>query len=260
MLRGIDHVLVAVQDLERASQVYQQLGFQVLPGGKHPSLGTHNALVPLADGFYLELIAVWDRELAERQVPFVVSALARDNRLARFVLESDDLDADVAAMRARGFEISDPTQGERERPDGQRVAWKAAFPRDWRLPFIIQDITPRELRVPAPTFGIGQQLRLADVRVGVRDLAAASALFQQLLGVEGEEGWFHLERGDIVLRDVDTEQLLQLTLDADEPLRIAEDWSTNGVDFDQSIVAGMGVTLQPVETQGAPLVISGRLQ
>jgi catechol 2,3-dioxygenase-like lactoylglutathione lyase family enzyme len=55
MLTGIDHVVVLVRDLEGASGDYRRLGFRVVPGGRHAT-GTHNALVGLADGTYLELL------------------------------------------------------------------------------------------------------------------------------------------------------------------------------------------------------------
>ncbi len=259
MILGIDHVLIAVADLELANETYQQLGFQVLPGGKHPKMGTHNALVPLADGTYLELIGVWDLELARQMSPFVVAALERENRLARFVLESDNLDADVLALRARGFEIGDVQAGERERPDGQKVAWRAAFPAETRFPFLIQDVTPRELRVPAPTFGIGQNVRMGDVNVGVVDLASAYEQYKKLLGAEGEDGWFELTRGAVILKDVDTERILQIVLEADNPLEVVNAWQGGYVEFTRQILGGIGITLEPVNTLGAPLQFTGRL-
>ncbi len=259
MILGIDHILIAVQDLELATEVYQQLGFQVLRGGKHPKAGTHNALVPLADGTYLELIGVWDESLAEQFSPFVVNALHHENRLAAFALASDDLDADVAAMRARGFEIGDPREGERTRPDGVRVAWRSAHPTDSRFPFILQDVTPRDVRIPAPTSGIGQTLRFGDVNVGVTDLASASEGYQKLLGMDGDEGWFELARGAIILKDVDTERILQLVLEADNPLEIVREWQQGNVAFEQEIIGGMGITLEPVNTLGVPLQITGRV-
>jgi hypothetical protein len=56
MLTGIDHVVVVIQELERAMVAYRGLGFTVVPGGRHAT-GTHNALVGFADGTYLELLA-----------------------------------------------------------------------------------------------------------------------------------------------------------------------------------------------------------
>jgi catechol 2,3-dioxygenase-like lactoylglutathione lyase family enzyme len=53
----LDHIVIAVQDLERTIADYQSLGFNVLRGGEHPGRSTHNALVVFADGVYFELIA-----------------------------------------------------------------------------------------------------------------------------------------------------------------------------------------------------------
>jgi Glyoxalase-like domain len=55
----IDHVLFATHDLDVASERMQALGLEVVPGGRHEGLGTHNRIVPLGAG-YLELIAVAD--------------------------------------------------------------------------------------------------------------------------------------------------------------------------------------------------------
>lgn len=259
MILGIDHVLVAVDDLDIAIETYERLGFQVLRGGKHPNMGTHNALVPLADGTYLELIGVWDTELAQERAPYVVAALANENRLARFVLESNDLDGDVIAMRARGFDIGDAQAGERERPDGQRVAWRSALPADARFPFVIQDVTPREIRIPAPTYGIGQNVRMGDVNVGVVDLKTATEAYKKLLGEDGEDGWFELTRGAVILKDVDTERILQLVLEADNPLEVINAWQGGEVEFKQQFIGGIGITLEPLNTLGVPLQLTGRL-
>lgn len=259
MILGIDHILIAVEDLELAIEVYENLGFEVLRGGEHPKKGTYNALVPLADGTYLELIAVLDPALAEQASRFLVEALHHENRIANFALASDNLDADVAAMRARGFEIGDPNDGERQRPDGERVAWRSAMPVDGRFPFVIEDVTPHSLRIPAPESGIGQSLRLGDVNVGVTDLAGATEQYQKFLGVDGEGGWFELQRGAIILKDVDTERVLQLVLEADNPLDIVSTWQEDNVEFRQDILAGMGITLEPVNTLGAPIAITGRV-
>lgn len=259
MILGIDHILIAVDDLQLATEVYERLGFEVLQGGQHPKRGTHNALVPLKDGSYLELIGIFNRELAETTSPDIVAALGKENRLAAFALASDDLDADIAAIRARGLEIEGPLDGERLRPDGVRVAWRTAVPVDPRLPFVIQDVTPRDQRVPLPTNGIGQTLYFNDVNVGVKDVPTDGALYQKLLGMEGEEGWFELERGAIILKDVDTERILQLVLDADNPLDVINAWQGSEVDFDQQYIGGIGISLQPHATLGAPIQITGRV-
>lgn len=259
MILGVDHILIVVQDLDLASEVYSKLGFQVLPGGQHPKMGTQNALIPLADNTYLELISFFDTALAESAVPHLVQTLRSTNRLGGFAIASDDLDADVAAIRARGLEIGEVYEGERMRPDGQRVAWRAARPADPWMPFLIQDVTPRELRIALPTFGVGQTLHINDVNVGVIDVPTAQAQYQKLFGIDGEDGWFELERGAVILKDVNTEQLLQIVLEADNPLEVINAWQGGEVKYDQQIIGGMGITLQPFETMGAPLAITGRV-
>jgi hypothetical protein len=53
----LDHVVVAVDDLERASDVWRSLGFRLKPGSEHPN-GIRNAHAKFADGTELELLTV----------------------------------------------------------------------------------------------------------------------------------------------------------------------------------------------------------
>ena len=65
MLKGIDHLVIVVPELEAAVASYRGLGFTVVPGGRHP-IGTHNALIAFADGSYLELIAFFEPNAQHR--------------------------------------------------------------------------------------------------------------------------------------------------------------------------------------------------
>ena len=57
MIKSIDHILIAVKNLEESSLQYEKvLGIKPTWRGKHPSLGTENILFPL-ENLYLELIA-----------------------------------------------------------------------------------------------------------------------------------------------------------------------------------------------------------
>src|SRR5271154_3800481 len=56
---GLDHIGVAVRDLDQTRADYKTLGFQVLPGGHFPG-GASNAIIDLDDHFYLELITAPD--------------------------------------------------------------------------------------------------------------------------------------------------------------------------------------------------------
>jgi len=54
----IDHVILGVDDLDRGVKAFEAAtGVKPVYGGKHPG-GTHNALVSLGEGMYLEILAV----------------------------------------------------------------------------------------------------------------------------------------------------------------------------------------------------------
>ncbi len=55
----LDHIVLGARTLEDGVRyVEKALGVGVSPGGKHANLSTHNALVPLTNRRYLEIIAI----------------------------------------------------------------------------------------------------------------------------------------------------------------------------------------------------------
>lgn len=254
MILGIDHILVAVEDLEKAMEIYRRLGFQVLVGGEHPTVGTHNALVSLADGCYLELIGVKKPELAQ-QFPFgqqVLEALVRPNRLVGFALESGDYNDDVQAIRDRGLTITKAPPGGRVRPDGQQVSWRTAHPENPRLPFLIQDLTPRQLRVPPPSEGLGGATRVGWVEVGTSDFQPVITSFTQLLGERPVEGKLSLQRGAIHLsQSFSGDGVQMVALLTQDVAGLARDWEARGVLFYDEVIRGNGRVLVPRNTGGA---------
>lgn len=184
----IDHVIIGVRDLAQASADYAATGFTVTPGGEHTSGGTHNALIAFADTSYLELIAYRDPD-TPRADDVWWQRLARGEGFLGFALRMDDAAAEAAALHARGIGVRGPFAGGRERPDGQHVAWRSIAPEGGDpLPFLIEDVTPRPLRIPdgaatAHPLGVTGLLGLALV---VDDLAASADAFAALLGSTGE--------------------------------------------------------------------------
>ncbi len=179
---GLDHVVIAVHDLERAIADYRALGFTVEPGGRHPGRTSYNALVVFADGAYFELIAWtapapeerWWRVLNEHGEGFVDHAL-----LPR------DTPAALAAAQARGLHtLTGPRDGGRHRPDGVELKWQSARHTTPDLPFLCGDVTPRAGRVPegAVRRHANGVSGVAEVGVLVADLAASAARWQALLG------------------------------------------------------------------------------
>lgn len=168
MLIGIDHLVILVRNLDDAVRDYQQLGFTVTRGGEHPG-GTHNALVGFSNGSYLELIAFQEPEKPHDHRWY--SYLALGGGLVDFALGSSDVEEELGRIQRRGLAYRGPMPGARKRPDGQEIAWRMAWPpadRSGDLPFMIDDITPRDLRVPS-----GDAARHANGVTGVRSLIIA---------------------------------------------------------------------------------------
>ncbi len=144
MIRGFDHFVLVVPELGAAAAEYRERGFTVTPGGEHAGGLTYNALVGFQDGSYLELLAFHDLAAAGSHLWAPVAE--RGGGWADFALQSSDLGQDVAALG--DLVAKPPAEGGRTRPDGLRVAWSVARLRP-PLPFLIEDLTARELRVPS---------------------------------------------------------------------------------------------------------------
>ena len=57
--RAIDHVVLAVRDLDRAAMTYQELGFTLTPRAAHEDrMGTSNRLVQFGGKNFIELLEV----------------------------------------------------------------------------------------------------------------------------------------------------------------------------------------------------------
>lgn len=180
MLTGIDHLVIAVPDLDTARKQYEALGFTVVPGGRHPH-GTHNALVGFADGSYLELIAFYQPNPEHKWW----EPLQRGGGLVDYCLATDDLRGDTAAFRRAGVEIDDPSPLSRVRPDGYQLRWVLSIPRKGQrgvAPFLIEDETPRAERVPRQTRHANGVTGIAVLTVAVADPAPVAAWYEAVLG------------------------------------------------------------------------------
>jgi catechol 2,3-dioxygenase-like lactoylglutathione lyase family enzyme len=183
MFRGIDHIVIAVRELETAIRRYSEAGFTVVRGGRH-NLGTHNALIALADGSYIELIAF----LNPMQGHPWQAALDKGGGIVDFCMQTDDLAADVELLRRAGATMGDPVPMTRDRPDGYRLSWVLSIPAppfSGQLPFLIKDETPRDERVPRDhTHRIGAT-GLESVTVAVENPDSVSRIYARVMGQAG---------------------------------------------------------------------------
>jgi hypothetical protein len=132
MIRGIDHLVIACADPDAAAaELEAVVGLACTGGGRHPGRGTWNRIAWFADGSYLELIGVDDREAALQQ-PVGAAAVAvldvAGGGLATYALRDDELELTVAALQAAGSSLGPVTYGSRTRDDGEVVEWWTAVP------------------------------------------------------------------------------------------------------------------------------------
>jgi hypothetical protein len=135
---AIDHVVLAVADLEQAGERLRlEHGLTSVPGGEHPRWGTANRIVPLGAA-YLELIAVVDRGAGRStSLGRSLSSLTADGGDRWFAVCLADTELDATAERL-GLTVE---PGARRRPDGAEITWRSAGLVDGRrepwLPFFI---------------------------------------------------------------------------------------------------------------------------
>jgi hypothetical protein len=102
--RELDHFVVAARTLdEGGAWLESRLGVVPVAGGKHSTMGTHNRLLSLGPGLYIEVIAV-DPDAAppqrprwfELDTPGMRRRIAGSPELIHWAERTDDLEAAIA--------------------------------------------------------------------------------------------------------------------------------------------------------------------
>jgi catechol 2,3-dioxygenase-like lactoylglutathione lyase family enzyme len=193
MFTRIDHVMICVPDLEQGIAQYRKLGFNVHKGGVHPGKGTHNAIA-INNQDYIELLAV--RDPAEYAASGkagtwntgLTDFIAAGGGIRFIIVQSDDLMADVAAMRARGVDVSDVIEGSRRTPAGLELKWKSAMlgpANPLPLFFIQHDVASTEARRKQAPAGEhpNRVYTLERAYIVTRDVESAAAQYAKVLGL-----------------------------------------------------------------------------
>jgi catechol 2,3-dioxygenase-like lactoylglutathione lyase family enzyme len=187
-LTALDHVIIAVTDLEAATDTYTRLlGRQPSWRGTHPAYGTANTLFRLSNT-YLELLSpIGDGALAAALRQHLASAGEGPYGLA---FATADAEASLAALRARGFSAAGPFDGSgRDTASGAQRAWRNSFlaPSETRgVPLLVIEhrSPPAALPLAAPlcdAAAVVDGLDHAVIMTG--DPAAAIALYRDRLGL-----------------------------------------------------------------------------
>lgn len=211
----LDHVGVAVRNLDAAKEGFQRLGFQLTarslhsgatsPGGAVEPWGTGNHCAMFADG-YLEVIGMTDEDLYTTQID---GRLKRYEGLHIIAFGTDDAEAAHGALAERVEGVQAPAALERDVPFAngtKRARFRniyfdtVAFPE--ALYLVIEHVTPDVLWQPALLSHPNGARALTGVTLCVADIGELSARMAAVTGVaaEDDEGGgiiFPLARGAV---------------------------------------------------------------
>jgi Glyoxalase-like domain len=191
----IDHATVCGADVKKMQAALAAVGIKSEYGGPHSNHASEMALTSFPDGSYLEQIAIqpqgdkkaidtheWSKQMKGNSGP------------CAWAVQTTNIGAESKRLQA-GIAVGAPVRAGRNRPDGKRLDWETAQvgpqTRGTFFPFLIQDLTPRELRAypsgkPTTTAYSG----ISKIVIAVRDLNAAVAQFRKVyfLG-DGKASW-----------------------------------------------------------------------
>ncbi len=129
MMLKLDHFAVAAHSLQEAREFIEtSLGLAMQDGGKHDVFGTHNCLLGLADGLYLEAIAIDPGAPSpDRSRWFGLDRFAGAARPTNWICATGDLDEALSRMGDKAGHPVHLRRGD--------LRWKMAVPNDGILPY-----------------------------------------------------------------------------------------------------------------------------
>lgn len=119
----LDHLAIAAETLEEGvAWAEEKLGVTFLEGGKHARFATHNRLLGLADGLYLEVIAADPNATCDGPRWFGLDTFQGPPRLVNWICEP----ADFETMLRYGMRRVAMSRGD--------LHWDMGVPEDGSLP------------------------------------------------------------------------------------------------------------------------------
>jgi catechol 2,3-dioxygenase-like lactoylglutathione lyase family enzyme len=188
MLAALDHVVIAVRDLDQAAPTYARLlGRAPSWRGDHPRLGTANVLFRL-ENTYIELLTPRSPAPA---AAFVAAHLERHgDGMFALAFATGDADACAATLRGRGLSVTDPIPGDgHDAHTGARRSWRTVHiagteTRGVTL-FVIQHESPADVLPLALPSGAEEStvFALDHAVIFTSDVPAALRLYGDQLGL-----------------------------------------------------------------------------
>ena len=195
MRAQFDHLVIYVSNLEEAITDFTDLGFEVSRGGAHGA--TENALIIFSNQVYIELLAwvpAWYTPLLRAVNRLGILQWLADRkgtiycRLLNWVrgpqgpvdwcVRVDDLADQLNSWKSADLDVLEPQKFSRERVDGQILRWYLGGTRSFDLPFMLEDITPIDMRIPPLTEGAHPNgaLALEQIQFSVSNRATSDTL------------------------------------------------------------------------------------
>ena len=132
MFKSLDHLIIAVEDLEKATHNYQILmGTPPVWTGMHKSLGTSNALFNFQNT-YLELLSPTGEGLGADLINHYLKDAGEG--LIGMVFATKDINGVYKSLQNHGFPLGEPTDGEGTNSTDQKL-------RKWKNLFLPPDLT-----------------------------------------------------------------------------------------------------------------------
>ena len=125
----LDHLVISGKTLDEATyHIESRLGVKLQEGGCHDRFGTHNRLLNLSDGIYLEAIAI-DSRAENPSYPrwFSLDTFDEEAKITNWVCRSENINLDFKNIFFKNAEI---LQLERD-----KLEWLMALPKNGNLPF-----------------------------------------------------------------------------------------------------------------------------
>ena len=132
MFKSLDHLIIAVEDLEKATHNYQLImGTPPVWTGMHKSLGTSNALFNFQNT-YLELLSPTGEGLGADLINHYLKDAGEG--LSGMVFATKDINGVYQSLQNHGFPLGEPTDGEGTNSTDQKL-------RKWKNLFLPPDLT-----------------------------------------------------------------------------------------------------------------------
>jgi catechol 2,3-dioxygenase-like lactoylglutathione lyase family enzyme len=189
MITYIDHVTLAVRDLNAAIARFRELSFFVVERPAQPGSPYRSAVMPLIQG-YVELVSL-DRSVPAalppreaRYLRALTNSIATRNSIFAYALHASEIEKDVRALRSRGSTLTAPDAVSESDPQSMLVSHPSSTDESSQvLPFLVQHRKAQRKGASelAQPFGIRS---VQEVTVVVVDLELVASIFRSTLGLD----------------------------------------------------------------------------